>query len=296
MLEVSIVIVNWNSRGFLKDCLQSIREGVNGISHEVIIVDNASGDGSSSFVEENFPGVKLIKNSRNTGFATACNQGAASSRGKYLFFLNPDTIIQGDSIKRLIGFVQTQPWLGAVGPRLISRDGRVQNSVRRFPGLMDILLKDTVLKRLLPLVGKDRLVHRLSDRMPSNVDQISGAAFLMKKDLWVNIGGMDQRFFMFYEEVDLCRRLKGLGFGIFYLPTARIIHLGGGSRHKDRSTVFYHSVKSMFLYLQKYESPARLFWFKFIYKPLFLIELLVGINNRAKRDFIKRCLVDFIKF
>lgn len=258
MLTVSIVIVNWNTKEFLKDCLFSIPPE---IPHEVIVVDNASSDGSGDFIEKNFPDVRLIKNAANKGFAGACNQGADIARGKYLFFLNPDTILEKDSLGRLLEFVENRSWIGAVGPRLIGRDGRVQNSVRRFPTIRGI-----VLRKILPFGRKERLVYRLPDSIPSSVDQVSGAAFLIKKDLWKDVGGMDERFFMFYEEVDLCRRLKDLGYNIYYLPTARIIHLGGGSRHKDRQAVKNHSIRSMYLYFQKYESPKRLFWLRLVYK------------------------------
>lgn len=247
----SIIIVNWNSKEFLKGCLSSIPGDT---SHEVIIVDNASSDGSCDFIEKNFPDVRLIRNNMNKGFAAGCNQGAGIARGRYLFFLNPDTIMEKDSIKKLIDFAETKEWLGAVGPRLIGRDGRAQNSVRRFPTISRALMG-----------RKERLVKQLSDKEPSSVEQVSGAAFLIKKDLWRDVGGMDERFFMFYEEVDLCRRLKDLGYNIYYLPAARIIHLGGGSRHKDSEAVKRYSRKSMILYFQKYESPKKLFWLRLLY-------------------------------
>lgn len=296
MLTVSIIIVNWNTKDFLNDCLLSIPSGAGGISYEILIVDNASTDDSINFIENNFPNVKLIKNYANTGFAAACNQGAGSAMGRYLFFLNPDTVLEKDSIKKMIDFAEKEGWVGAVGPQLIGRDGGVQNSVRAFPSLKSILTGDTFLKRLLPRGKKDRLFNKLSGELPSSVEQVSGAAFLVKKDLWRNIGGMDTKFFMFYEEVDLCRRLKNIGYNIYYLPTAKIIHLGGGSRHKDRSAVFYYSMRSVFLYIQKYYSLKMLFWFKLIYKPLFLAELITELNNKAKRDFLRKCLIDFIKF
>lgn len=255
MLEVSIVIVNWNSKEFIGSCLLSIPEG----DYEVIVVDNGSSDGSADFIEKRFPHTRLIRNSTNRGFAAACNQGASVARGEYIFFLNPDTILQKDSLRKLVEFARSQARLGAVGPQLIGRDGKIQNSVRRFPTMRGVLIG-----------RKGRLVQKLSSERPSSVDQISGAAFLIKRDLWRDVGGMDERFFMFYEEVDLCRRLKDLGYNIYYLPTARITHLGGGSRHKDREAVANYYLKSMFHYFQKYESPKRFFWFRLVYRPMFL--------------------------
>lgn len=255
MVEVSIVIVNWNSKEFIENCLLSIPEG----DYEVIVVDNGSDDGSADFIEKRFPHTKLIRNSTNRGFAVACNQGASIARGEYIFFLNPDTILQKDSLKKLVEFARSQARLGAVGPRLMGQDGEIQNSVRRFPTMRGVFIG-----------RKERLVQKLSSERPFSVDQISGAAFLIKRDLWRDVGGMDERFFMFYEEVDLCRRLKDLGYNIYYLPAARITHLGGGSRHKDREVVANYYLKSMFLYFKKYESPRRFFWFRLLYRPLFL--------------------------
>lgn len=296
MLTVSIVIVNWNTKDLLSDCILSIPEALANIPHEVIVVDNASGDGSRGFIEKRFPNIKLINNSVNKGFASACNQGALNACGRYIFFLNPDTTLEKDSLKKLIEFSEKQSWLGAAGPQLTGREGKIQNSVRRFPRPSDILIRDTVLKRIIPFGKKDKLANSLPKDIPSSVEQVSGAAFLIRRDLFRDIGGMDERFFMFYEEVDLCRRLKDLNYKNYYLPSARIIHKGGGSRKKDRSNVFYYSQKSMFRYLKKYEPPKRLFWFKVLYKPLFLFEILLGAGNQAKRDFLKKWLIDFIKF
>lgn len=294
MLTVSVIIVNWNTREFINDCIFSIPKGAGDITYEVIVVDNASSDGSADYIEKNLHGVKLIRNSVNTGFACACNKGASSAKGRYLFFLNPDTMLEKDSMKILTEFAEGQKWLGAAGPQLAGRGGKIQNSARRFPRLGDILIRDTIIGKIAAFGGKNRLVNRLPKERPSSVEQISGAAFFIRRDLWRDIGGMDERFFMFYEEVDLCRRLKDLGYSVYYLPSARIIHKGGGSRKKDNSRVFCYSVKSMFLYLKKYEPAKRLFLFKMIFKPLFLMRLVTEINNKAKREYLKRCLKEFI--
>lgn len=295
MLKVSVIIVNWNTKELLGSCLSSLKREMKSIPHEVIVVDNASVDDSVNFIKDNYRGVRLISNPFNKGFASACNQGASIATAEYLFFLNPDTIMLPETMEKLLNFYQSNTWIGAVGPQLIGRDNEPQNSVRRLPRLRDMLVGDTILKKIFPL-GKRRLIYKLSNEKASVVDQVSGAAFLIGKDLWNRFGGMDERFFMFYEEVDLCKRIADFGYYVYYLPTAQIIHLGGGSRHQDKSKVFYYSVKSKFLYLNKYNSSLKLFWFKWIYKPLFLMQLVTEGRSKAKREFLKKCLIEFIKF
>ena len=295
MLTVSVIIVNWNTGDLLKDCLSSIPAGMEDLPFEVIVVDNASQDGSAALVKENFHTVRLLMNTENKGFAHACNQGAELAGGEYLFFLNPDTILQAGSVKRLVEFAPTCSWLGAVGPRLIGRRGKIQNSVRNLPRMKDILVRDTMIKLISPSKGKARLVSSLPSDRPSRVEQVSGAAFLIPRFLWQKLGAMDERFFTFYEEVDLCRRIRDMGYEIYYLPIAEVIHTGGGGRHQDRARTFFHSVNSMLLYLKKYEPAYKLFCFKLIYKPLFLVQILFQVNDKAKRDFIKKWLIEFVK-
>jgi len=294
MIIVSVVIVNWNTKDLLKGCLDSIPDGAGGLHFEIVVVDNASDDGSAEFVEKNYAKVSLIKNVVNRGFAYACNQGADIARGKYIFLLNPDTILEKDTIRKMVEFLDSTEWVGVVGPQLIGRDGKIQNSVRRFPRLWDMLIRDTILKRILFFGKKGRITRTLSKDLPSSVDQVSGAAMLLRRDIWRDINGMDQRFFMFYEEVDLCKRLVDFGFKILYLPTARIIHLGGGSRRQDRSAVQLYSVRSMFQYFSKYELQRKMWWFRKIYKPLFTMELLLQIGVKEKREFLKKWLKEFM--
>lgn len=298
MVSISIIIVNWNTKEFLKRCIDSVPAACGKLPYEVVVVDNASSDGSSAYLKEHYPDVVLISNSENYGFARACNQGAFRARGKYLFLLNPDTVLYQDCLVRLKDFSEQGSWVGIVGARLLDRKGRVQNSVRRFPTLGRLLLRDTVLGRVLPRYRKERLNRYLPLADAAKVDQVSGAAFLIKRELWRALGGMDNRFFMFYEEVDLCLRVKEMGYNVFYLPSASVTHLGGGSRHQARSEVFYYSCRSMFLYLEKHYPPAVVCLFKCIYKPLFLLELGLGVMlkpaERAKREFLRTRLGEFI--
>lgn len=302
MITVSIIIVNWNTKELLSGCIDSIPAACRDITYEVIIVDNASVDGSSEFIKERYPGIKLIENHTNLGFAKACNQAADEASGKYLFLLNPDTILHKDAISKLIEFIEKESWAGAVGPQLLDGNGKITNSVRRFPTMKRVLMRDTVLSKIMPWVKLSRLIHILPMDRPSVVDHVSGGALLTKRELWKELGGMDVRFFMFYEDVDLCRGIKEMGYNIFYLPAVKVIHLGGGSRHQDRSSAFYYSIKSRFLYFGKYYPRWSVLLFKCTYKPLFLIELGLDLviklpmsaQYKLKKEFVKRYLLEFL--
>lgn len=292
MIKVSIIIVNWNTKGFLVDCIDSIPSACGALPYEVIIVDNASIDGSSGFIKERYPCVKLIENQENLGFAKACNQGAKISSGNYLFLLNPDTILYKEAVSRLVGFMEEEPLAGAVGPQLLNREGELEDSVRRFPTMCRLLVRDTILGKFIKV---PRFQYSLSMDRASIVDQVSGAGLLVRRQLWERLGGMDERFFMFYEDVDLCRRIKDMGYNAFYLPTAKVIHLGGGSRHQDRSSVLYYSLRSKFLYLEKYNHRWKVLIFKSIYKPLFLVRILLRLYKMDYRVFIKRYFLNLLR-
>ena len=302
MISVSIVIVSWHSKEFIAVCINSIPEACAGLAYEVIVIDNASGDGSAGYLANQYPGIKLIKNSVNRGFAAACNQGADLAQGKYLFILNPDTILSTDCVKKMVEFIEKQSWAGIVGPQLLDRKKRVQNSVRRFPSLIKILIRDTVLGKIVPVRSKERLITKLPNDCPVKVDQVSGAAFLIKRELWQALDGMDNRFFMFYEEVDLCFRVKEMGYDVFYLPMVHVNHCGGGSRHQARNKVFCYNLRSMFLYFEKRYGKRIAFLYKCVYKPLFLIELGFDLiftsrdklSYKVKRDFLKQDLKEFL--
>lgn len=302
MIKISIIIVNWNTREFLKNCIESVPDACNGYDYEVIVVDNSSYDGSTEFIRTSYPDINLLANDTNLGFATACNQAAKVATGKYLFLLNPDTVLKKDAIKELVDFIENQSWVGAVGPQLLDGPGKITNSVRKFPTMTQALIRDTIIGKFIPWVKITRLIQILPMDKPSVVDNVSGGALLIKKELWKELGGMDERFFMFYEDVDLCKRIKEMGYNVFYLPAIKVIHLGGGSRHQDRSSAFYYSIKSRFLYFQKNYSRLTLILFKCIYKPLFVIDLGMDLISKfpnstkykVKKDFLKRWLWEFL--
>ncbi|GIV86250.1 MAG: glycosyl transferase [Chloroflexus sp.] len=219
--EASIIIVNWNTRQLLLDCLAALPAATAGIETEVWVVDNGSRDGSVAAVAATFPDVFIIANPDNRGFASANNQAIRASSGRYVFLLNSDTIAQPASITRLVHFLDTHPEVGVVGPQLLNADGSLQPSWAMFPNL------------ITELTGKKirwRRRYATNDGSPAyETDWLDGAAMLVRREVVKQVGLLDESYFMYTEEVDWCYRIKRAGWRICYLPTSSIIHFGGQS-------------------------------------------------------------------
>ena len=233
MLDLSIIIVSWNVKGLLRRCLDSIfQHPTSNLQFEVIVVDNASSDGSAEMVRAEFPQVRLIANEENLGFTRANNQGIAASRGRYVLLLNPDTEVLGDALGAMVDYMDVHPDVGALGPMLLNPDGSVQSSRRRFPTLATALLESTVfqweLSRDNRILRRYYILDRPDDEV-QEVDWVTGACILMRREAIEEVGPLDEGFFMYSEELDWCRRAKEQGWKVVYLPTARVIHYGGKS-------------------------------------------------------------------
>ncbi len=255
MISLSIVIVNWNSYRFLERCLQSIAETLSPAVYEVIVVDNASTDDSVSLIRSGFPAVRLIANDNNAGFARANNQGFAGSKGKYVLILNPDTVVLPQAIERLTGFLDQHPDFAAVGPKLVNADKTIQfECARNFPTLFTELFWITTLVRRFPknkVVGRYLMSYwdHLSGR---EVDCLSGAGILIRREVLENINFFDEGFFMYGEDVDLCYRVRKSGRRIYYLPEAEIIHYGGGSSRLISARAAAHDRQALQRFFRKH--------------------------------------------
>jgi GT2 family glycosyltransferase len=231
-VDVSVVIVSWNVRDLLQACIESVVSTRSNLSVQVIVVDNASDDGSAELVREHYREIDLFASDTNLGFAAANNLGLANSQGRYVFFLNPDTVLREGALIAMINFLDREKQFGVVGPRLIDPDGSVQwVCARTFPTLMFILFEALYLYRL-PFVGrrlKDRLVSPYDLSKRQEVHAISGAAMLGRREVIEQFGGFDESFLHTAEDVDLCLRLRRKGGRIFYLADAEVVHLGGQS-------------------------------------------------------------------
>lgn len=225
---VSVVIVSWNVRGLLLRCLEALRP----CGFEVIVADNASSDGTPGAVKAGFPGVTLLESRENLGFARACNLGAGRAAGEFLVFLNPDTEPRAGSLEKLVSFLAATPAAAAAGAKLLWPDGSYQESYRRHPGAFFSVLEILEFHYYFP--GNPlRLASVYGGRpfsAPARVDWLVGAAFAVRRKTFEACGGFDERYFMYSEDADLCRRLGAAGGEVWFVPEAGVVH------HKGRSS------------------------------------------------------------
>jgi GT2 family glycosyltransferase len=229
--QVSIVIVSFNTRDLLRECIESLRREVGAVLQETIVIDNASRDGSADMVESQFPDVRVIRSETNLGFARANNHAFALARGSYIVLLNSDAFLKPNALLSAIRHMEDNPTAGLGGGRLIGRDGSWQPAARMFPSPLNDLL---MLSGLAATYPQSRFLGR-ADRTWANpgkaaaVDWVPGAFSIIRKEVLDRVGHFDERFFLYYEEVDLCRRIKAAGYGIWYWPDVVVVHLGGES-------------------------------------------------------------------
>lgn len=233
LIDLSVVIVSWNVRELLQRCLASVMESSMGdvLQCQVIVVDNASSDASKDMVRQRFPTVELIASDANLGFTGGNNVGIAHSAGRHILLLNPDTEVVGDALARMVGYMDRNPDVGALGPKVLFPDGRVQSSRRRFPTLATALLESTVLQQWFPRnrVLAHYYVADASDDQEQDVDWVIGACLLIRRAAWDQVGCLDEAFFMYSEELDWCRRAKAAGWRVVYVPDAIVVHHEGQS-------------------------------------------------------------------
>jgi N-acetylglucosaminyl-diphospho-decaprenol L-rhamnosyltransferase len=221
---LSIVIVSWNTRDLLERCLSSLQAARGDLELEIIVVDNASQDGTPELVRQRFPQVILLEPGQNVGFAAGNNLGLARARGQWLMLLNPDTEVRGGVLQALVAFLQKHPMIGVAGPPLWYATGEHQSSRRRFPNLFTLFLESTPLQPWVrPLLWRYYMDDQPLERAHP-VDWLVGAAILMRRAVYESVGGLDEQFFMYFEETDWQRRIKGAGWPIWYVPQGSIIH------------------------------------------------------------------------
>jgi len=252
MADLSIILVNYNGAEFLYECLNSINKFVGYGDIEVIIVDNCSNDGSIQIIEENYSSFKLIYSQANLGFGKANNLGVTYSRGKCLLFLNTDTILRECALESLLEYLQQNKDIGAISSRITFKNGSYQLSCGSLPNLV-VEFFDKIkygLDNKLPQV-----FSRIYDRRYSTVKEVgwvTGACMMMRRDVFEQIGGFDENFFMYFEDKDICKRVKELGYKVVYYPKTSIIHLLGGSSHGVKKSVNRYYRESQLYYYQKH--------------------------------------------
>ncbi|MBI5020371.1 MAG: glycosyltransferase [Ignavibacteriales bacterium] len=256
-MQVSVIIVNYNVRAFLENSLNSVLKALKGIDGEIIVVDNASDDGSIEMVRQKFPQINLMVNNKNVGFAAANNQGIRISKGEYLLLLNPDTILQENTIKIMLNFLERNKDVGLAGCKILNPDGSLQLACRRsFPSPWVAFTKIIGLSNLfprVPLFGKYNLEY-LDPEKSYEVDAVSGSFMFVRRKVAEEVGGLDEQFFMYGEDLDWCYRIKEAGWKIYYVHETQVIHYKGESVRRsniDEVKLFYEAMR---LFVKKHFS------------------------------------------
>lgn len=277
--DLSITICSWNTVQDLRECLMSLRACADEGNFEVIVVDNASSDDSADMVETEFPEFRLLRQSTNLGFAGGHNLAIRERRGRDVALLNSDTIVHRGAIGQLIQVMQTNFDLGIVGPKLLNSDGTLQPSCRTFPNPIAAAFRNTILGRMFPNNPFTRtyLMEDWNHDSRRDVDWISGAAIFMRKEAVDAVGVLDENLFMFFEDVDLCKRTWDAGFRVMYLPTAVITHKGGKSTSKAPNRMIIRFHRSMYQYFAKHNAKA----FPEMVRPLVMALVAIPITLRA---------------
>ncbi|MEJ2210931.1 MAG: glycosyltransferase family 2 protein [Anaerolineae bacterium] len=286
-IDLAIVTVSYNTRDLLADCLAAAQAGLahSGLAGEIWVVDNASADGSAEMVRRRFPDVRLLAHDENVGFAAGNNlalreMDPGSEAGpRHVLFLNPDTRVLGDALGEMVRFLDATPGAGAAGAALVHGDGGFQHSAFAFPGLVQIFLDFFPLHhRLLDSRLNGRYPRRRYEAgRPFPVDHPLGAALMVRGETLAQVGGFDERFFMYCEEIDLCRRIWAAGWRIYTLPGARIVHLVGQSTGQFRDRMFVALWRSRFLMFHKHEGAL------FRWAARRLVRLGLGAEARRAR-------------
>lgn len=255
-MEVSVVIVNWNTRDILRDCLASVYEQTKDVDFEVIVIDNASTDGSAGMVKSDFPQVHLIANADNRGFASANNQGMAIAKGRYVLLLNSDTVVLDSAIEKSIEFAEASSDAAVIGCRVLNPDRSLQLTCFMFPSVPNMLLSSSYLYKMFPksrFFGRERMTWWNRDGQ-RQVDVVTGCFMLVRKEAIDHAGMMDEDFFMYAEETDWCWRFKQAGWKVLFTPSAEIIHLGGQSSKQVKPQMQMQLRSGVLLFMKKHKS------------------------------------------
>jgi hypothetical protein len=274
-MDLSIIIVNWNTQEFLARCLEAVDETAGRIGVEVFVVDNASTDDSAGIVRRQFPHVNLIENRENIGFARANNQAIRLSRGRYILLLNSDTEVQAGALAKMVGFMADHPQVGGCGPRLLNADGSLQISCH--PML-------TPWREFWRLIFLDRVWRRATypqqdwdQETPRQVEVIKGACFLLRRVALEEVGWLDEQYFMYTEEVDLCYRLAQAGWQLWWVPQAIVEHYGGASSAQLAEAMYLQLYLSKTQFYRKVGGVRQVAYFKYLLRLAYGPRLIMAV-------------------
>lgn len=261
-MDVSVVIVSYNARDHLRRCLESLLRFTRAVEAEVIVVDNASEDGSAGMVADDFPQVRLIRNRRNLGLARATNIGVAAAHGEFILWLNPDCELHEPILGPMLHYLHNNPEVGVLGPCLINPDGTLQLSARSFPGFATAFFnRYSLATKLWPNNPFSRryLLTDWDHKSIREVDWVSGACMLIPRWLFLELDGLDEAFFMYIEDVDFCYRVRAVGMKVVYFPLVSVIHHIGISTRTAPLRMVWERHRSMWHYYRKHLARGPLF-------------------------------------
>ena len=272
-MDLSVTSVTWNSKEKIGRQIQSVQKATEGLSWEEIIIDNASTDGTADFIKQNFSQVKLIANNQNLGFAAANNQGLKQAQGEFVLFLNPDMQVEVGSLPKILNWLKNRPDVGLVGCKLVNERGEVNKEAgpRKFPTVLNQLVIIFKLHKIFPSLLNNYLMKYFDFTKEQEVDSVRGSFMLVRRELLDKLGwGFDPRYFIWFEDVDLCLEIKRLGYKVFYTPIISCVDFIGQSfKQRDSFWKQKNFTLSMLKYFQKWEP-----WWKWVWVYLARIIML----------------------
>lgn len=273
MYDLSVIIVSWNTKHLLLDCLRSLQIHLQHINYEILVVDNASTDGSANAVASDYPTIRVIRNDVNLGFGTANNQAIRQAAGRYLLLLNPDTRIIDDTLSQMVEFLDHHPEVGATGCRILDGDGRLDPRCgRREPTLLTEFFHETGLEHKFshsPFFGQ-YLMTDWDHHSNREVEVLSGACFMVRRSAVDEVGLLDEAFFMYGEDIDWCTRLLAAGWRVYFYAQGAIVHLGDASANQVRQEMNLEKLRSRYYYFEKHRGAL----YAYAYRLLLVVSSL----------------------
>ena len=258
LIDLSIAIVSYNTKEVLLDCVRSVHAHTTGVTFEVIVVDNDSRDGTVAALKDAYPGMRIVANPDNRGFAKAVNQALAVSCGRHVLLLNSDTIVRDQALAVMVAYLDDHPDVGAVSCKQWTGDGHLNQTCFPFPSLREHLFYSALFQRIAPTMQAAAAATQAVDCTQSqDVDWANGACLMVRRSLLQQLGGLDEEFFMYFEDVDLCQRLRQQGYRVRHLAEAEIVHFVGRSSGQDRERLQLVWEFSRIRYIEKHFSPVK---------------------------------------
>jgi GT2 family glycosyltransferase len=288
-MDLSIIIVNWNSKEYLRRCIASVLEKPPGVEFEIVVIDGASFDGCDKMLHELYPQVRFIQSYENLGFAKANNQAFQASSGNAICFLNPDTEVLGAALETMYHYLRTLPRAGAVGCKLLNSDGTLETScIRSFPTIVNQVLEVEALRkryRYSRLWGMAPLFN--GDKSPSEVDAISGACLMMRRSVFEDVALFSTDYFMYSEDIDLCFKVKRSGWKNYYVPSAAVVHHVGGSTAKSKVSAFSSvmMLESRWRFFRKTRSNR----YCILYRVAMFLVSVIRVGSMLCLASVRRC-------